>query len=1502
MPGETTSTTTTTAPSQSAFSTSLNTAVTTAPELTKSPGLSVGIASAGGNVQQNAQATARGTNAISDANAQATVAGVVGGNELEHALNWFGNHVVAQAGADLSPVVKGAEAVGSKVLSTLNKPMQIVQHEYRYLHDVEATHGMVAATLEGLAVAAGAAAGVATTGSLYGATLGAEAASTLESQVFYRDSWDRTGQASYADPHTHQQVSLGRDIVSELSRVLPGLQRGSTGFRITSGLIDGVFDMNVGGTELLGLAGKANSAAGLGGTLGDYFPGKAPQTTEAFDNLLGSFSGGNVRRAFADIASKNAGEIAMTSAYKPIAQQHDLLVALGNAQSAQEVTNIFRSVIRTHEMVFMDKLPTLSATRLPFQIAHEAMGDATLPGVQRLFHATSRLPETYDDAARLWTAKEFDPTGVDDGTLFVARTALFTEDRTTAAAIATEYANADLAGKVRIWRNLVWSTLATMSGHQGATVDEYLRTAFDDPEARALWGDAINRFISTSMFGKDAVYGLGLGGADISTVRDMENGTTMAAGITANQTGKLAGLDLAQVRRAAGQLAGRKNYLGRLDDFAFDNLTQPVFKRWVLMSPSYAMHIALAELIPNSLRLGVFKLARAAVEERAANIGVKVEEGEANAVAGLVWKLFQGARDVLPAGTNATIERRLGYMSDYITENGGDMVAPELASGHNVADEILPREERTVNLLRRSFYDSPQKTGDDFGVFGLGHEQYDTAWQARLHEVANDGASQLAARRLLEESARGRARDALVQIGPNVDRSVQRVIDDVAQYLRDLPERDRGSMLRSRPNITSFPEGVTRPPDLDQYDEWARAVVENVRGLSVGANGTIHTALLEHVANGETVTDAELKAIPKPDKPVNVSGRELLPSGDPKLQRIANWGFRRVLNPMVNFLSRQPISAAEYASQRELLQGSVDAGIMTQDEARVLANTRTVQNVIKNVHNLTDRTQWTVTFRNWAPFYFAQEQAYRRMGRLLAQDPAAFRKYQLMISSMHNVGQIFAGKDGRGYFVLPGTGFMTAGAVSALAAMGVPVDGSTPVGMGWNLSSSSVIFPLSAGFRPDIGPLLSIPVSAIAQYFPETLSPVLHADLTSISSTLLGPTATEPIYEQMVPNTIVQRLLTAAVPGFNSRAFNSTMMQVLATLDYENKIPPPGSNYRVMQAFMDRVRMQTRILYVAKALYGGVTPVSPELTDPAFNQFTAELSLAINQHKSVAAGIQAFLAVHPDATPFTVWQSMNPTGGTIPSSVAAQHWIDQNYDLITRYPNAGILLMPMTGMSTKYNASVYNEQIAQGLRVKYTAGGETPTSGGMALNGYIEQLYISAGNAVFYQWLAQYEQQIKTLSGSAKYNADQAFWGNGSLGSGTVGRYALQNPVWGNWFNSNTRESERGQAIIQMEKLLKENPNIKSTIADNTRVLLEGYKTYESQISTLTKDGASSSLQTDATNAWKQYLYGVAASSPEMTNVITGLFLSIPTSPTAPVNISSSAQPGVFNAASWRKP
>lgn len=1466
------------------FADTLNSVLKSAPELGASPGLSVGISQAGGDAAGNAQAVARGTNAITDKQAFDSVSPHAGGgNALTDALNWFGDHLSSTVGQAGSDIVHGAEQIGAAALNTLNKPLQLVQHEYRYLHDVEARHGFGAALLEGIALSAGAAAAIAATGgtaALFAGTLGAEVGAGAAGQFFYHDSWQRTTDGkTYVDPHTHQPVSFGRDVISELSHVIPALRPGTQLFKLASGTVDGIGDLQVGGTELLGLAGKAQDIGGLGGVLGRYWGGTGAATAEDVTRAYAQY--GSVRRAFSELAGMSAGDIAGSNQYLAIARNAPLRNAVGAASTPEEVASVFRDAVRSNEMVFSGRLPTLSLTRVPFHEAYMALRNTELPILNRLARNITNLPDSWDSVVKAFSNKEFDPASrLDDGTVGIFRVARMTESDRTAANIASEYANGDLNTKINIYRNLTLSTLFNMAGFRGMSETEYLATLATDPELQRKMAQGLDRALAGGMFGKEAIYGLNDAGDNLSLVRDANGDWQYGAAILKNQTGKLRWLDLGDARRMAATLARQRDYMGRLDDFAFDHITAAFFKPLALLTPSYALHISLAELIPNTLRLGLLKTVGSAMQLYGAKYGIKFAEGEQNAIARQAYRLVVSH----PEDLNEATLTKAAY---YIMDNENHLGPLATRSGHDYSAEISNRGEESVSLLRKRLADSPRlRTASTFAKYGVGHEQFVPAWQAWLHEVAHDDASQLAAARIKEGAARGES----------LDEATGHAADVAANYWRNADPAEQAKFIRSLPNFTSFADIAERPPAMDNFDEWGRVIAHNVRGAVRGNDGTLHVPLLNHIASGETTPEGELSAIPETSMPKVVKGREILPSGDSRMQRIASTGFRRLLNPMVDFLSRYPITFTEYKKQLDFLQGAVDKGVMDEEMARSLAQERAVNMVVRNIHNLTDRTQWTVTFRNWAPFYFAQEQAYRRFGRLLGEDPRAFRQYQLMITNMHDVGQVFGGQNGQGYFVAPGTGFLTGGAVAAANAIGIPVETATPIGMGWNLSSSSVIFPLSAGFRPDIGPLISVPIAEIAQHFPEFLSPVLKADLSAAATTALGPSASEGLWSQMMPNTFVQRMLTAT-GTLNQRSFNSTFMQTLATLDFENKLPPADANYRTMQAFVDRVRMQTRIMYVMKAMVGAWTPVSPEITDPLYNQFTSELAAMITKTKSVAAGIQEFLHKYPDATPYTVFQSQNLTGATVPDSVAAEKWINEHYATIAKYPTAALLLMPMN-IGTKYNAAVYNEQIAQGLRSKmdpaqWTQGGAVPS--------YVDQLYIAAGNSIVLdQWLPQFEKAIAGMTGSQKYTAEQAFYGDNQIGSGTLGKYGLQNPVWWNWWSSDKRGTQRAEGIREMRALLSSKDIPNSPIVDDARILLQGYDNYQNQLAVGSQDGFVGESQSAINASWKDYLVATVKDKPDLTNLINGLFLSVSAPTVAPAGIST-LTPGVFSAKTWNK-
>ena len=106
------------------------------------------------------------------------------------------------------------------------------------------------------------------------------------------------------------------------------IQRNTIPYRLTSGLVDGIFDLNVGGTEALGLVGQAQSAEGLGGILASRWGGTAVHTIGDAVGGAGVTEPSEIDRIFTQYPAcavpsaispaRMPEELAATPAYQPV--------------------------------------------------------------------------------------------------------------------------------------------------------------------------------------------------------------------------------------------------------------------------------------------------------------------------------------------------------------------------------------------------------------------------------------------------------------------------------------------------------------------------------------------------------------------------------------------------------------------------------------------------------------------------------------------------------------------------------------------------------------------------------------------------------------------------------------------------------------------------------------------------------------------------------------------------------------------------------------------------------------------------------------------------------------------------------------------------------------------------------------------------------------------------------------------------------------------------------
>ena len=121
----------------------------------------------------------------------------------------------------------------------------------------------------------------------------------------------------------------------------------------------------------------------------------------------------------------------------------------------------------------------------------------------------------------------------------------------------------------------------------------------------------------------------------------------------------------------------------------------------------------------------------------------------------------------------------------------------------------------------------------------------------------------------------------------------------------------------------------------------------------------------------------------------------------------------------------------------------------------------------------------------------------------------------------------------------------------------------------------------------------------------------------------------------------------------------------------------------------------------------------------------------------------------------------------------------------------------------------------------------------------------------------------------------------------------MTNPVW--WNAQPQKDTQRGELINNMKTLLASAEAPNSPLADQTRTLLAAYDTYET---TYTQDQAAGRSTTQLTATWHNNLYATVAAHPEITNVVTGLFLSLPSTQKTPTTVpgETAGSIGTYNA------
>jgi chemotaxis protein histidine kinase CheA len=1521
------------------YSNELSNSLMFVPELSSSPGLAVPLAGMTGDTIQQGQAIAHVNNVNVIGQAMDDHAAKVGGSSfLAKTLGWFGH----EAGNVAKPV--------GEALNYLGAPLREVQHQYRYFHDVWQQHGALDAILEAAPVAL-AAVGGGFLGGTEGAALAAETAAGIEGRLVHPDSWKRVENGEKYLDSRGQQVSLGRDITSLL-----GL-KGHFGGGITSGLIDGIADLTA---DPLALAGKARagamSAEGAGGALGRQWGGLSVNRVEQAYDQYGSF-----RRAAQDMAdTSNPMDIVRKYGrnLSPIAND------LAKASTPEAIVDVFRNTAKTSELL-SSRLPTRSLTKVPFSALNEALRGGAAAAVEgggitdtrnlydRVAGKFVKLPEVWDSVNKEFSAKAF-RLGDDNGAVGIYHALRQGQNEATALEVANRYLNSsDPAERIGIVRNAWNDMFDTLKIAPDEEVRQGLFHKIEDITGGEQAGKGSGPAWARDPSGRriDGMPMLDEAGAKVDAETGKALGTKTVP-ILPSDTQMMPFPDVDAVKAAAranadggpgGVFGTARRAYGGVDQFMLKYYTNSFFKKFVLMSGSFAAHVAVGELIPEGFRQGFGNLAEAKLASAAEKFGYdSLNDPEAvGAFKAALWKVMRPVTDKI-AVTSPEFAERMEVALGSLAKWDGHLVPPVLDAGHHYSGMVkggwVEAQRNAVGQMIREIPDG-QHLGEAFGAVRGADANNTFAWQHQLGKLAEDPASNTAAsawvealdthadqthdiatkaandaaeaavRRALkrtvaaegeavapeeaaklnpmeaaaQRAARRAAREAAEEdIPPGVRQARE---PKAAKELEELTDEQQETVEKARQAaydaakaaaekhagpmgeaasakaatgwLDAQPEGsLDHNPrhtesihdGLTPHQSWGRSITDAVKGSTHGPNGTLTRELLEHVANGTTPTFEQLQefADRQPAKLIS----EIKPAFErPTLGDMANNGIHRKLSSVINWMSREPIYQNTLYDEYKI---GIEAGLYPQD-AHDLAETRAANSMIKRVHNLDERTYLSEGLHNFSPFFFAQQQAWARYGRLFMSDPGAFRQAQLLSGWMQNIGSTKTGADGQQHLMYPGMGWMTGGTAAILKKLHIPLAGALPIAISGNLASMAPAATLTER-ELSISPLVAVAAGGLKSMFPE-MSPALEK--------VFGAQALQSsAIETLIPNTTMRRTYEAINASDRDRGFMNTQLAVIQQLAYEQEqhpdrkiVPDQFASPLDQQQFLDRVRNQTRYMYLVKAAIGAVSPLTPTMS--VGNMTLKDEVRNLIKTKGAAAGLKEFSQTHPDATAFTVFDTESTSRSPLAATSTAGQWIDHNLASIQKYSHGGAWLIPQD--HGPMDGAVYNEQLA--LRLRQTKSPEQ----------YLKDIYIASSNKAFYDSAKPtYDAALKQVKGDALATKTlKEKWSN------YLADFGAQNPVWYDDYRSPTRMEERTRALADFQRMESDPDLPASPQWDGIKRLVDAHRQMTSMAMPGRRDQLAVQTRQRLDQAWDAYLTAQKQADPTLEAVINKVFLPL---------------------------
>jgi hypothetical protein len=713
----------------------------------------------------------------------------------------------------------------------------------------------------------------------------------------------------------------------------------------------------------------------------------------------------------------------------------------------------------------------------------------------------------------------------------------------------------------------------------------------------------------------------------------------------------------------------------------------------------------------------------------------------------------------------AVLRRKLGYkldpqsaeiIADIAKYGNLDDLLSEVAEGakngvrgggryQNVADDVSRFGKMDAIVIDDKAY--KRSMGDiPFTNFNpVANEQAKVSWLFQIGVMTNDELGRIAVKYLDNED---------------------KAINEMFKYLKSLPQRDRD-------RFQLYFKGA------DEYTHAQRAFLA-VNTLFSKADGKLNEELWSKVVKTDadgyvrvTARDLRLADLPTDPRmaPTYISGPTLVPVSasdnfaasmwdkgwDAMGEANARWTREPiVLNEVIRY--RKQLDESGYSQKviDQLTAGKTDEAYekayrTAKQQINSLAEDLAKDSALAYVDNPAVRSQLAMTGRNFARFYRATEDFYRRFYRTVKYNPEAITRASLTYDGIAHSGFVQTDDTGEDYFFYPGTTAMYQAMGKTMQFFGqedgikapMPIEFSAKLKMITPSTNPDSLFPTFAG------PLSAVSLKAIFNVVPA---------LDKFERVLLGQySEDQPMVEALFPAHI-NRLFALTDRNERVSQYASAARKAAAYLEATGhgltpKIDPvTGQEIPLtvgeLEDYKDKLSASTITALTLRFALGFFVPASPQTTlksdiavwarENGETNFKQTFNNLVTKTGSYDKAMQEWIRLFPKELPYTVSESDSTVVAILSANEKANEWVKENKELIKKYPEGAGFFIPKEG---EFDFDAYKLLSKMGLKES------------KQVRDYLREVNTARDEAFYYSQQDLYEEELATtFSDFAKRN------------------------------------------------------------------------------------------------------------------------------------------------------